>query len=88
MKSTGIVRKVDPLGRVVLPKELRGVLGIEEGTPLEIYMDGDKVILQKYESGARREEKLAVLLNLQRMAQSEQNPNKKDAIVRAIALIQ
>lgn len=49
MKSTGIVRKVDDLGRIVLPKELRKILGIEERDPLEIYVDGCQVILQKYE---------------------------------------
>lgn len=46
MKSTGIVRKVDELGRVVLPKELRRTLGIEEKDPVEIYIDGDKIILK------------------------------------------
>lgn len=49
MKSTGIVRKVDPLGRVVLPSELRKVLDIENKTPVEIYVDGDKIIFQKYQ---------------------------------------
>ncbi len=49
MKSTGIVRKVDELGRIVLPIELRRNLDIEERDPLEIYLDGDKIILQKYE---------------------------------------
>lgn len=48
MKSTGIVRKVDELGRVVIPKELRSTLGIEEKDPLEIFTDGDKIILKKY----------------------------------------
>lgn len=48
MKSTGIVRKVDQLGRVVLPKELRNVLDIPEGTPLEIYTEGECIILKKY----------------------------------------
>ncbi|MBG9453280.1 transition state regulator Abh [Lysinibacillus sphaericus] len=48
MKSTGIVRKVDDLGRVVVPKELRRTLGIENGDPLEIFIDGDKIILKKY----------------------------------------
>ena len=48
MKSTGIVRKVDQLGRVVLPKELRNVLDIPECTPLEIYMEGENIILKKY----------------------------------------
>jgi len=49
MKSTGIVRKVDELGRVVLPIELRRTLDIEIRSPLEIYIDGDLIILKKYE---------------------------------------
>ena len=49
MKSTGIVRKVDELGRVVLPIELRRSLDIEEKDALEIYVDGNSVILKKYE---------------------------------------
>lgn len=49
MKSTGIVRKVDELGRVVLPIELRRTLDIEIRSPLEIYVDGDLIILKKYE---------------------------------------
>ena len=49
MKSTGIVRKVDELGRVVLPIELRRTLGIEEKDPLEIYMDGPSIVLRKYQ---------------------------------------
>lgn len=49
MKATGIVRKVDELGRIVLPIELRRNLDIEERDALEIYLDGDKIVLQKYE---------------------------------------
>ncbi|MFS1510861.1 AbrB/MazE/SpoVT family DNA-binding domain-containing protein [Chengkuizengella sp. SCS-71B] len=49
MKSTGIVRKVDELGRVVIPIELRRTLGIAEKDALEIYVDGEKVMLKKYE---------------------------------------
>ena len=49
MKSTGIVRKVDELGRVVLPIELRRNLNIAEKDSLEIYVDGNSVILKKYE---------------------------------------
>ena len=49
MKSTGIVRKVDELGRIVIPAELRRTLNIEIKDPLEIYVDGDQVILKKYE---------------------------------------
>lgn len=49
MKSTGIVRKVDELGRIVLPIELRRNLGIEERDSLEIFIDNNKIILKKYE---------------------------------------
>ncbi len=49
MKSTGIVRKVDELGRIVLPVELRRTLNIAEKDALEIYVDDDRIILKKYE---------------------------------------
>ncbi|WP_027339393.1 AbrB/MazE/SpoVT family DNA-binding domain-containing protein [Halonatronum saccharophilum] len=49
MKSTGIVRKVDNLGRIVIPIELRRTLGIDIKDPLEIYVDANKVIFKKYE---------------------------------------
>ena len=49
MKSTGIVRRVDELGRVVLPIELRNKFGITEKDPMEIYVDGNSIILKKYE---------------------------------------
>ena len=48
MKSTGIVRKVDELGRIVLPIELRRTLDIAEKDCLEIYMDGESIVLKKY----------------------------------------
>ncbi len=48
MKSTGIVRKVDELGRIVIPKELRRTLNLEEGDGLEIYTEGEQIILKKY----------------------------------------
>lgn len=53
MKATGIVRKVDELGRVVLPVELRRSLGIEVKDPLEIYVDGESIMLKKYSPAAR-----------------------------------
>ena len=49
MKSTGIVRKVDELGRVVLPIELRRSFNINEKDALEIFVDDEKIILKKYE---------------------------------------
>lgn len=47
MKSTGVVRKIDELGRIVLPSELRKVFGIHEGDQLEISVHGEQIILQK-----------------------------------------
>lgn len=49
MKSTGIVRKVDELGRIVLPIELRRTLNINERDYLEIFTDNDQIVLKKYE---------------------------------------
>ena len=49
MKSTGIVRKVDELGRIVLPIELRRTLDISEKDSMEIYMDGPSIVLKKYQ---------------------------------------
>ena len=52
MKATGIVRNVDALGRIVLPKELRRILNLEEGTPLEIFTTEDgAVVLRQYAPG-------------------------------------
>lgn len=49
MKSTGIVRKLDELGRITLPIELRRTLGVEERDALEIFVEEDRIILKKYE---------------------------------------
>ena len=49
MKATGIVRKLDQLGRIVLPKELRTTLDIKETDPVEIFVDGSDIVLRKYQ---------------------------------------
>ncbi len=49
MKSIGIVRKLDDLGRIVLPVELRHTLGLEEKDPLEIFVEDNHIILKKYQ---------------------------------------
>ena len=49
MRAIGVVRKVDPLGRIVIPKEVRRTLDIAEKDALEIYVDGEQIILKKYE---------------------------------------
>ena len=51
MKSTGMVRKTDDLSRIVIPREICRELGIEPRTPLEIYVDGEKIIFRKHEPG-------------------------------------
>lgn len=48
MISTGIVRRIDELGRVVIPKEIRRAMKIKDGDPLEIFRDKDKLVLAKY----------------------------------------
>lgn len=50
MKSTGIIRRVDELGRVVIPKEIRKKLEICEKDPIEIYIDGHSIVLKKVET--------------------------------------
>lgn len=52
MKSTGIIRKVDELGRIMIPIELRRTLNIHEKDPVEIFIDGEEIILRKYEPQA------------------------------------
>ncbi|MDR0272702.1 MAG: AbrB/MazE/SpoVT family DNA-binding domain-containing protein [Clostridiales bacterium] len=49
MKATGVVRRVDELGRVVLPCELRRVMHIRDRDSLEVFVDGDRIVLKKYE---------------------------------------
>ena len=51
MRSLGIVRKMDQLGRLVIPKETRKMFNLNEGEPVEIFTDGDKIILKKYAPG-------------------------------------
>ncbi len=49
MKSTGMVRKIDELGRIVLPIEIRNTMGIQSRDSLEIFVDEDRIILKKYQ---------------------------------------
>ena len=51
MKSTGIVRNLDQLGRLVIPKETRKAFNLNDGDPIEMFTDGDKIILKKYAPG-------------------------------------
>lgn len=84
MKSTGIVRKVDELGRVVVPIELRRTLGIAEKDALEIFVDEDKIILQKYAPNPEKED---VKSKLSEMAARSTDPMQKETLERAFKLI-
>ena len=67
MKATGIIRRIDDLGRVVIPKEIRRTLKIREGDPLEIFLEKDCICFQKYSIlGSLNEETLRIV---QTMAQ-------------------
>lgn len=50
MKSTGIIRNIDELGRIVIPKEIRKKLGIASTDPVEIFIEGEKIILTRYQA--------------------------------------
>jgi transcriptional pleiotropic regulator of transition state genes len=52
LRSTGILRKIDNLGRLVISKELRSTMDINKKDQMEVYVDGDKIILKKYESAS------------------------------------
>lgn len=64
MKSTGIVRRIDDLGRVVIPKEIRQTLRIREGDPLELWLDKDTVCFKKYNVIAPIEDTLNSIIEL------------------------
>lgn len=51
MKTTGIIRRVDDLGRIKIPKSVRKELNIKESDPMELFIDGDDVVLRKYTFG-------------------------------------
>lgn len=63
MKSTGIIRRVDDLGRIVIPKEVRRQLKIREGDPMELYMDENTVIFKRYDPSQSVKATLATLKN-------------------------
>ena len=48
MKATGIIRRVDDLGRIVIPREIRRILGIKESDLLELFVDGENVVIRKF----------------------------------------
>lgn len=84
MKTTGITRKVDSLGRVVLPIELRRMLGIEVKDSLEIFVEGESVILRKYRRDTDKAHQIAQLANV---LEYSDNPHVHELITDAIDYI-
>lgn len=64
MKATGMIRKIDELGRIVIPKEIRNNLKIRDNESMEIYIEDDKMILKKYNKLLSYEEKSKELINI------------------------
>ena len=83
MKATGIVRRVDDLGRVVIPIELRRTLGIGEKDSLEIFVEEDSVILRKYRKDTEKAEMIAKLESV-----VVDNPDVKEVLDEAREFIQ
>ena len=54
-KATGIIRRIDDLGRVIIPKEIRRALGLKEGDPMEIFIDGEAILIRPRQRGKNAE---------------------------------
>lgn len=84
MKSTGIIRNMDELGRLVIPKELRRTFSINEGDPLEIFTNGEKIVIQKYKPETEKNE---VVNELQEFIEHSVNEDLIELLNRSIKLI-
>ena len=88
MKATGIVRRIDDLGRVVVPKEIRHTLGIKEGDPLELYVEGDVICFKKYSTLPEIAQTVETLANQVLDPDALRDLDETDAVaIRAFAKI-
>ena len=62
MRATGIVRRIDDLGRIVIPREIRRTMGIREGEPLEIFVGEDSVIFKRFNPDQELKEELLTIV--------------------------
>lgn len=85
MKATGMTRKVDELGRIVIPKEIRRNLGIEEKDSLEIFTEGSNLILRKYEPVS--ENKIRTQVELEQLLSELTFDEQKRVVQAAINLL-
>ena len=77
MKATGIIRRVDDLGRVVIPKEIRRTLRIKEGDPLELFTSEDGIIFKKYDYTMN----VSIVINDLKNAINEENDIKSRSVL-------
>ncbi|SSS88656.1 Transition state regulatory protein AbrB [Acinetobacter baumannii] len=84
MKALGIVRNIDHLGRVVVPKEVRKIQGWDANTPMEMFMDGNKLVIQEYRKDAENQE---MITQLETAATLTDNPAVKAVLQSTIDFI-
>ena len=84
MKATGVVRKVDELGRFVLPMELRRTIGIDPRDPLEVFTDGDSIVLKPYR---RDTEKTEIINRLSDVLEYSNNPDIMEIVSEVMEFI-
>lgn len=88
MKATGIIRRIDDLGRIVVPKEIRHTLGIKEGDPMELYVEGDTVCFRKYSTLPEIAQTVETLANQVSDPDALKDLEETDAVaIRALAKI-
>jgi AbrB family transcriptional regulator (stage V sporulation protein T) len=78
MKETGIVRRIDELGRIVIPKEIRKNFHIDEGEPMEIYIQDGCIVIKKY---AVNEDINELLLNVKESLQDKKGSEQNDVMI-------
>lgn len=86
MKPTGIIRRIDDLGRVVIPKELRRTLGLAEGDPMEIFTEGGCVIFRRYQCSEDIQGAATVVERL--LQNNEERLKNSEAIIEAFQAFQ
>lgn len=84
MRRTGIIRRVDDLGRVVIPKEIRQEFDIREGDPLELTLDGNKICFELYTYTEQIEEKIERLIEI--VEKDEHSISNKKTVISALEI--
>jgi len=82
MKALGIIRKIDSLGRVVIPKEICKAHGWEQGEPMEFFMEGNMLVLQSYEGERQRAEAIQKLEKLRQITMTAQEREELDSVMQ------